>query len=733
MTIALPAEGLRSPRKLDLSWPVLILFAALLCVLILLPMTWLVYYSFVDRDGIFTLENFVRLATDPSFVDPLVTTVIISISSSVICCAFASLMGWLVARTDMPLGNVVRALVTASFVTPPFLGAIAWELLAAPNSGLINKAWRGLTGAEMDTYLLNIYTLPGLIFVISCYTFPYVFVLIANALDRIPGDLEDASSILGGRTWTTARRVTIPLALPALLAGALVAFLQAMTLFGSPAILAIPAGFHTMTTKIWSLFNYPPKPELAAAASVPLLVLTVALLRAEHLILGRRGYSVVGGKQGDPRLIKLGASKWAALALVFLVLMCPVFLPYGALLNATFSRVATSFVTFDNFTLRNIHFVFFELSATQLALKNTFLLGVASATIGTILALVIAYLTTRRAIRGYRALGFLATAPVAIPGIVLGVAFGAPRSRRRQPHPRLEPPAHVARHHRTAVANERDRDLVLHLRRRHPRIVGRHHAVHVGDQGDLGADLRPQRVGRPRRDLGARPDHARHHLRSRHRGQSHPRLRRRSPAQRLIHGRFSSKNLRCRDFGAQDRGARAAAAARAGAAQMRGSADRRRRPLPHRAQRGLRQGGACGLGRGGAVQRDWPCARHERGRCRLRQRDRRARRGFRRYLRRRSGACRRRHRAGGARSLRALPPRWILGAARHRGRRRSDLPAQPGCAQGGAQGRLSSHRRVRCHGGGRWRRRRAQAWSAPACRRARHRRLHGRGHHRISR
>jgi ABC-type Fe3+ transport system, permease component len=155
---------------------------------------------------------------------------------------------------------------------------------------------------------------------------------------------------------------------------------------------------------------------------VPLLVLTVALLRAEHLILGRRGYSVVGGKQGDPRLVRLGALKWAALAFVFLVLMCPVFLPYGALLNATFSRVATSFVTFDNFTLHNIHFVFFELSATQLAVKNTFLLGVASATIGTIMAVVIAYLTTRRAIRGYRALGFLATAPVAIPGIVLGWA-----------------------------------------------------------------------------------------------------------------------------------------------------------------------------------------------------------------------------------------------------------------------------------------------------------------------
>ena len=141
------------------------------------------------------------------------------------------------------------------------------------------------------------------------------------------------------------------------------------------------------------------------------------------MILGRRGYSVVGGKQGDPRLVRLGWLNWLALGLVFVVLLCPVFLPYGALFNATFSRVASQFIWFDNFTLHNINFVFFELSSTRLAVYNTFVLGIASATIGTILALVISYVTTRQAITGYRALGFLATAPVAIPGIVLGVAL----------------------------------------------------------------------------------------------------------------------------------------------------------------------------------------------------------------------------------------------------------------------------------------------------------------------
>src|SRR5678816_2125435 len=259
-------------RRLDLSWPILIGTSAVLCALIVLPMSWLVFYSFTDK-GRFTLDNFIKLASDPTFTEPLLTTVIIATSSAIICCAVAAPMGWLVARTDMPLRRTVRLLVTASFVTPPFLGAVAWELLAAPNSGLLNQLYRELTGAGQDFHLLNIYSFTGLVFVISCYTFPYVFVLVANSLDRTPGDLEDASAILGGKAWDTARRITIPLALPAMLAGALVAFLQAMTLFGSPAILAMPAGFHTMTTKIWSLFQFPPQPELAAAASLPLLIL----------------------------------------------------------------------------------------------------------------------------------------------------------------------------------------------------------------------------------------------------------------------------------------------------------------------------------------------------------------------------------------------------------------------------------------------------------------------------
>ncbi len=423
MTAAVAAGLPGRLGRVDLSRPVVLLLAAVLCLLIVLPVSWLVYFAFTDRDGLPTFANFAPLFSDPAYTEPMITTLVISVSVGLACAAVAAPMGWLVARTDVPFARTIRSLIMASFVTPPFLGAIAWEILAAPNSGMLNQWYRELTGAPPDQHLFNIYSLTGVIFVIACYTFPYVFVLVANALERIPGELEDASSILGGRAWHTARRITVPLALPALLAGCLVAFLQAMTLFGSPAILALPAGFHTMTTKIWSLFQYPPKPGLAAACSLPLLLLTVVLLRAQHMILGRRSYQVIGGKSGAPRVIRLGPWRWLALAVCLIVLLNPVFLPYLGLVKAAFTHVFSQPLTLKNLTLEHVDFVFFEFSSTRLALKNTFLLGILAATLGSGLALVIAYATARRVVAGYRVLDFFATAPVAIPAIVLGVGL----------------------------------------------------------------------------------------------------------------------------------------------------------------------------------------------------------------------------------------------------------------------------------------------------------------------
>ena len=399
------------------------MISAVLSVLVLLPLFWLARYSLSDGAGHFTLANFRELVSDTSLRKPAIVSITMALGVGALSAAIATPLAWLVARTDLPGRALIRALITASFVTPPFLGAIAWEILAAPNSGLINQAYRSLFDLPPFAVLVDIYTLEGLIFAISCYTFPLVFTLLANAFERVPGDLEDASAILGAGQATTLRRITWPLVMPALIAGTLVAVLQALTMFGSPAILALPAGFHVITTKIWSLFQYPPKPGLAAAAAFPLLLISVLLIWIQRRILGRRGYVIMGGKSGVPRIARLGWLRWPALAFVMLVLTLTVILPYAALLKTAFTKNVSEALTWSNLTLHNFHFVFFEFSATQLAIRNTLFLGITSATVGTLIGLLVAYLVQRRVIPGVWLLGVIATIPVAIPGIVLGVGM----------------------------------------------------------------------------------------------------------------------------------------------------------------------------------------------------------------------------------------------------------------------------------------------------------------------
>src|SRR6266487_6404332 len=320
---------------LDRSAPVWVLAAAALLLLMLLPLAWLGYLS-VSGEGGLTLAHYARVFADPQLQKALWNTVVLAFWSGLVSVAIGAPMAWLSARTDLPWSRVIRSLIMASFVTPPFLGAFAWVMLAGPNAGYINKLYKSLAGA--DDPLFNIFTMPGLVFVVAIYTFPYVYIMIANTLGLIASDLEEAAAIHGANRLRVALTITLPMVFPAILSGFILSVLQALALFGSPAILALPAGFHTITTQIWALFQYPPKVEMAAAFSVPLLLATALLLFLQKRLLGRRGYAAVGGKGGQRRQISLGPWRWPAFAAVMAVMACAIFLPYGILAKAAFSR-----------------------------------------------------------------------------------------------------------------------------------------------------------------------------------------------------------------------------------------------------------------------------------------------------------------------------------------------------------------------------------------------------------
>ena len=409
--------------RFDFSTPLFILLAIILCILVILPLFWLGYYAFTNKAGSPTLANFVRLFSDATIRRAFFISVGMAACVGFFSCLVATPLAWLVARTDMPGQKFIRSLVTASFVTPPFLGAIAWAMLAAPNSGILNNIYRWAFGLDQSEALFNIYTFTGLVFTITCYSFPFVFTLVANAFDKVPSDLEEASAILGGKPGTTLWRVTLPMVLPSMLAGSLIAIVQAFTMFGSPAILALPAGFHVLTTKIWSFFQFPPRLDLAAASALPLLIMTMLLLWLQKWLLGRRGYTVVGGKSGVPRRVELGAWKWLAGLFVLAILCVTIIFPYLALLKVALTHNISEPLSWSSLTFHNFEFVLFELSSTRLAIWNTFIVGMLTATIATAIALVVSYLVARRAVNHASLLGGLAMAPIAVPGIVLGVGL----------------------------------------------------------------------------------------------------------------------------------------------------------------------------------------------------------------------------------------------------------------------------------------------------------------------
>jgi iron(III) transport system permease protein len=414
-------------RRLRLLEPSMILWVALIAVLVFLvasPVVRLVVSSFQEAEtGAFTFANYREAYGNLRHLRALANSLQLGVGVAALAVLFGVPIAWAISRTDMPAKGFVRLMVFGAFITPPYLSAIGWILLAGPNSGWLNKAWIFATGAERG--LFNVYTMPGLILVIALTSFPYVFVFTNAALDLVSSEMEDAAQILGAGTLRTTFRITLPLVLPAILAGVIISFLEAIALFGTPALLALPGRFHVVSTQLWQFFEHPVRVEEAAAYAMPLLLITVLLFWVQHSILGRRGYTSVTGKGGERRVTRLGAWRWAMLGYALFVCTLSVLLPMLFLLQAAFAKAWGRGFSLENLTLRNFHYILFEQTQAQQAILNTFLYSGATAFAAIGLALAIAYVVSRRLVPWSNVLAFLCMAPFVIPGIVLAIGFYA--------------------------------------------------------------------------------------------------------------------------------------------------------------------------------------------------------------------------------------------------------------------------------------------------------------------
>ncbi len=420
-------KGVAAPgilRRIEPSMLLWLLMIAVLIFLVASPTVRLLVSSFQEPDsGRLTLANYRDAYFNMRHLAALGNSLVLGAGVAVMTGLFGVPIAWAISRTDMPLKGFVRTMVFGAFITPPYLGAIGWILLAGPNSGWLNKIWMAITGEPHGIF--NIYSMAGLILVVSVTSFPYVFVFTNSALDLVSSEMEDAAQILGASRLRTALRITLPLVFPAILGGLIISFLEAISLFGAPALIALPARFNVVATQLWQFFEYPVRVEVAAAFAMPLLIVTVLMFWIQRTVLGRKGYAAVTGKGGERRMVRLGAWKWLLLAHALLVCALSVLLPMSVLLQAAFAKAWGRGFSLDNLTLGNFRYLLFEQTQAQHTIINTFVYAGATAFAAISLALAIAYVVNRKLVPWSNVLAFLCVAPFVIPGIVLAIGFYA--------------------------------------------------------------------------------------------------------------------------------------------------------------------------------------------------------------------------------------------------------------------------------------------------------------------
>jgi iron(III) transport system permease protein len=406
--------------------PALWLFGVLIVLLVFLvanPILRLVWDSLHTTAGDATLRNYASALSRSRNLNALLNSLYLGVAVTGFSLLLGVPLALAVSRTNMPGRGFTHFSVLAAFVMPNFLGAIAWILLAGPNAGWLNRLWLQVFGGQAGP--LNVFSFTGLAFVIALYSYPLVYVFTKSALDLVSTELEDAASIHGAGKMRTLTRVTLPLVMPSIVGAAILIFLESVALYGTPALIAIPAGINLATTQIVSFFDYPPRVEQAAAFSMPILALTVVMLWLQRRILSRKGFVSVSGKGGERRPFDIGRWKWPLLGYSALVSLLTVIMPLAILLIASVSKAWGKGIASGNFTLANYVDIFFGQATVRGAIVNTVLYSGATALVCVTVGLCVAYATQRRITPWPGLIQLLALAPVAVPGLILAIGLYA--------------------------------------------------------------------------------------------------------------------------------------------------------------------------------------------------------------------------------------------------------------------------------------------------------------------
>ena len=408
---------------LDFKWVLILLIVNFLLYFQLMPVIYMIIRALFP-DGSFSLAALQRLYTYPMNLTALRNTFLAAIATMILGTLIAFPLAWLVGRTNLYGKKFFRALFVVTYMVPPYVGAMAWLRLMNPNVGSINQWLRAVFHLSDAPGPLNVYTLAGLIWVLTSFYYPYAFITISRAMEKMDPSLEEASRISGASPLLTVARITLPMMTPSLIAGALLVFVSAASCYGIPSIIGKPGNVSTVTTRIVEYVALGQQGlNDATALSVVLMVVALIILFISDVVLVKRQYITVSGKSVQPAIVDLRSWRIPATLLVTLFAVIMVLMPFLTILNTSFKvDVGKNVWEANNFTTANWTTVFSR-TETLGCLKNSLVYAVITATVGLIVACVMSYLLQRTKVRGRNIPNFLITLGSGTPSVVIALGL----------------------------------------------------------------------------------------------------------------------------------------------------------------------------------------------------------------------------------------------------------------------------------------------------------------------
>ena len=425
-TAGFPAP--KYPRVFGVGRDRLVQYAVLVIValFVVAPIAPILYQSvrskpLYDSTGAFTGDAYVKLFTEAGFGQVILNTAIFAVLTTFLTLLFAIPMAVLVVRTKLPFGRLLAGSMQWPFFVSSLLLGFGWIALYGP---------AGFVSVEVQRWIgfvpWNLYSIPGMALTEAVGLAPIAYVFCANALRQSDASLESAAQVCGSGPLRILFRIIVPLLRPPIVYASVLIFSMSIETLSVPLLYGTPVRIEVFSTFLYThgLQSIHPDYGVLASASTIILCVTIATVAVQAKVLkNSQRFVSVRGKATRPRKLDLGWLKWLATALIVIYVVFGAALPILGLVLRSFTLIFTPLQSpFKTLTLQNYETVFTYQSYIQ-SIWNSVIVAVVGAVVVSALAMIAVVVAKRSTFRFARAVEYLALAPQAIPGIIVGIGF----------------------------------------------------------------------------------------------------------------------------------------------------------------------------------------------------------------------------------------------------------------------------------------------------------------------